>query len=131
MFKLLLSLVPTGLTVDRVLPSPGPIVLVARPQSRAAACPLCDRPSTRVHSRYRRRLADLPWHGRIVELQVDVRRFRCANEACGRRIFAERLPAVAAVRRAGPSGCARRNATSVSPSAASPGRAWPVGSPCR
>ena len=98
MFKRLLSLVPAGLTVDQVLPSPDHIVLVAWPKSRAAACPLCGRPSTRVHSRYSRRLADLPWHGRIVELRVDVRRFRCSNSACRRRIFAERLPEVAAVK---------------------------------
>jgi transposase len=98
LFKLLLSLVPAGLTVDQILPSPDHIVLLARPQSRAAACPLCDRPSTRVHSRYSRRLADLPWHGRIVELQVDVRRFRCSNGGCRRRIFAERLPEVAALK---------------------------------
>jgi transposase len=96
--KPLPSLVPAGLAVDEVPPSPGHIVLAARPTSRAADCPLCGRPSARVHSRYRRLLADLPWHGRIVELQVDVRRFRCANEACHRRIFAERLPAVAAVK---------------------------------
>ena len=98
MFKLLLSLVPAGLTVDQVLPSPDHIVLVARPTSPTAACPLCGRSSPRVHSRYRRRLADLPWHGRVVELRVDVRRFRCPNAACHRRVFAERLPAVAAVK---------------------------------
>src|SRR3954449_5110474 len=36
-------------------------------------------------------LADLPWQGRIVELQVRVRRFRCSSLECRRRIFAERL----------------------------------------
>jgi transposase len=98
LLKSLLSLVPAGLTVDQVLPNPAHLVLVARPKSRAADCPLCGRPSTRVHSRYSRRLADLPWHGRIVELQVYARRFRCPNGACRRRIFAERLPEVAAVK---------------------------------
>jgi len=44
-----------------------------------------------------RRLADLPCHDRPVRLQVEVRRFFCANADCRRRIFAERLPAVAAV----------------------------------
>jgi len=36
-------------------------------------------------------LADLPWQGRVVELQVRVRRFRCTSLPCRRRIFAERL----------------------------------------
>lgn len=49
-----------------------------------------------MHSAYARRLADLSWQGRIVELQVRVRRFRCATAVCRRRIFAERLAAVAA-----------------------------------
>jgi transposase len=45
-----------------------------------------------VHSRYQRRLADLPWGTRAVRIQLTVRRFRCRNQACGRRIFTERVP---------------------------------------
>jgi transposase len=41
-------------------------------------------------------LADLPWHGRAVEIRVEARRFRCANPACSRSIFAERLGDAAA-----------------------------------
>ena len=44
-----------------------------------------------MHSSYSRRLADLPWQGRRVELQVRVRRFRCTDADCRRHIFAERL----------------------------------------
>jgi hypothetical protein len=44
-----------------------------------------------VHSRYERRLLDLPSHGRAVHLRVAVRRFRCATRGCRRRTFAERL----------------------------------------
>jgi len=49
--------------------------------------------STRTHSSYERRLADLPWPGHQIELRVRVRRLRCFNDACPQRIFAERLPA--------------------------------------
>jgi transposase len=56
---------------------------------------VCDQPSTRPHSTYRRRLADLPWQGRTVELHLRVSRFRCMTPSCPRRIFAERLPAAA------------------------------------
>jgi transposase len=52
---------------------------------------LCGGSSTRAHSFYSRRLAGLPWQGRIVELQVRVPRFRCTSLECRRRIFAERL----------------------------------------
>src|SRR3954469_18441861 len=87
----LLSLVPSGLTVDRLLPAPDRILLIARSRSASATCPLCGGSSTRAHSFYSRRLADLPWQGRVVELQVRVRRFRCTSFGCRRRIFAERL----------------------------------------
>jgi hypothetical protein len=42
-----------------------------------ATCPGCAVPSSSVHSRYQRRLT--------------VRKFRCRNGACGRRIFTERV----------------------------------------
>jgi transposase len=57
-----------------------------------AACPRCAVPSSSVHSRYQRRLADLPWGTRAVRIQLTVRKFRCRNRTCGRRIFTERLP---------------------------------------
>jgi len=57
-----------------------------------ARCPLCDQPSTRVHSTYTRIAADLPWNGVAVRLRLTTRRFFCSNDDCQRRIFTERLP---------------------------------------
>ncbi|MCI0436287.1 MAG: ISL3 family transposase, partial [Gemmatimonadetes bacterium] len=65
----------------------------------SARCPSCDFPSRRVHSRYMRTIADLPWRGTPVLLRWEVRRFFCENAACRRRIFAEQLPQVAGRRR--------------------------------
>src|SRR3954451_8736452 len=87
-------LLPPGLGVDRLLPAGDHLVLETHATSPSATCPLCDQLSTRRHSTYCRRLADLPWQGRIVELHLRIRRFRCANIACPRRLFAERLPEV-------------------------------------
>jgi Transposase/zinc-finger of transposase IS204/IS1001/IS1096/IS1165 len=61
----------------------------ARP---GGCCPDCGRASRAVHSRYRRRPADLPSLGRAVRVELRVRRFYCRNAACARRTFAERLP---------------------------------------
>ncbi len=61
----------------------------------AAVCPLCRRSSRSVHSRYERRLRDLPSHGVAVQLKLRVRRFRCRTAGCPRKIFVERLPRVA------------------------------------
>jgi transposase len=51
-----------------------------------------------VHSRYLRRLGDLPWQGRVGQIDLQVRRFRCSDPEYPRRIFAEQLPAVVAPR---------------------------------
>jgi transposase len=40
-------------------------------------------------------MRDLPWQGKRVEIHLQARRFRCRNNACDRKIFAERLPDLA------------------------------------
>lgn len=70
------------------------ITLDVCPRSLTARCPLCGQPSERVHSRYCRTLADLPWSGLAVRLRLHARRFFCGNQVCQRRIFTERLPGV-------------------------------------
>ena len=59
--------------------------------SRSACCPYCRYVSRRIHSRYRRTLADLPCGGETICLRILVRRFFCGNPQCGRRTFAEPL----------------------------------------
>jgi transposase len=54
-------------------------------------CPLCGTPSTRVHSFYQRRVADLPCSGQQVRLLLHVRKCFCQVNTCQRKIFAERL----------------------------------------
>ncbi|NWJ53162.1 MAG: transposase [Bacteroidetes bacterium] len=59
------------------------------------ACPACHHYSRRVHSRYTRTVADLPFSDRIVKLKIKVRRFFCANSACSSFTFVEPLsPAI-------------------------------------
>jgi len=71
------------------------ITLTARTCSDVACCPVCGQPSSRVHSRYRRILANLPWQGISARLLLWTRRFFCDAPDCVRRIFTERLPGVA------------------------------------
>lgn len=95
--KRLLPLIPAGLLVQQVLPTPERVTIETSPRQSAARCPDCNAVSHRVHSRYGRTLADLPWQGRPVTLRVYARRFRCLNPACARQTFAERLAEVAPV----------------------------------
>lgn len=92
----MLALVPAELTVREILTEADRITIRADPRRGSALCPLCERRSHRIHSRYNRTLADLPWQGRAVAIVVTVRRFRCGDDRCERRIFAERLPQVMA-----------------------------------
>ncbi len=85
------TMVPVGLVVDRVEVEPGGLLVFVRPPSKSAICPRCGGASRSIHSRYERLLADLPAHGRRVQLRVQVRRFRCTWAECTQRIFAERL----------------------------------------
>jgi transposase len=85
------SLMPSGLTVERIARVKAAIVLTVRAATYKGICPLCQSPSRRVHSRYVRRVSDLPCSGHSVHLRVVTRRFVCEVPHCRRRIFAERF----------------------------------------
>lgn len=70
------------------------ITIVVRANQKAVCCPLCNVPSGSLHSNYLRQVADLPWHGVAVSLELHTRKFRCRNELCVRKVFCERLPKV-------------------------------------
>lgn len=87
---------PTSIRLEKIIQHPSSLTLVARVTRAEAECPRCHRLSSRLHSYYARKVADLPWHGRAVCLRLRTRRFRCRNSLCTKRIFCERLPKVVA-----------------------------------
>ncbi|MGH3148447.1 MAG: ISL3 family transposase [Rubrobacter sp.] len=89
--------IPEQLHVDALSFDGGSVTVHASTAKPVAECPLCARPSRRVHGCYTRTLADLPWSGTPVRMRVRVRKFFCDEPACERRIFAERLGEVARV----------------------------------
>jgi transposase len=80
-----------GVHVERVVASDRSVQLEAATTSPGAACPVCKRSSSRVHSRYERCVADRGVGGREVVIRLRVRRFFCRNPECLRRIFAEQV----------------------------------------
>ncbi|MCI0392412.1 MAG: ISL3 family transposase [Acidobacteria bacterium] len=84
---------PNLLQLERVSSEPDRITLTVKTAPRSAPCPRCHSPSTHLHSRYIRRLADLPWLGIAVRLEVQARRLYCRHPDCSQRIFCERIPA--------------------------------------
>jgi transposase len=95
----LLRLLPnhSGLEIEKITITPETSLLEVRTTTATACCPQCGRPSERVHSRYQRKLADLPWQGRIVLIRLQARRFFCPTATCAQQIFVERLTQAAKV----------------------------------
>lgn len=87
------DVVPAGLMIEDAAFRDGHAVMLVRSRSPTATCPGCGRVSGRIHSRYQRRLGDLPIGGQPMRLVVTARRFRCDALSCGRRIFTERIAA--------------------------------------
>jgi transposase len=74
----------------------GAIQVELRAHQSSSLCPGCGRRSSRVHSRYWRTIADLPWEGIPVRILLQARKFFCVDERCPRRIFTEQLPGTVA-----------------------------------
>jgi transposase len=87
---------PVALKLAKVIPQADEIIVAVETAKTKAVCPNCQTASTKLHSRYERRLADLPWAGLAVRLHLRTRKFFCPNKDCRQRIFCERLPAVVA-----------------------------------
>ncbi|MFW8642273.1 transposase family protein [Rhizobium beringeri] len=90
------SLVSSELTIVQILPQADRVVLVARPTAQETCCPCCGSRTGRVHSHYQRRLADLPWLGRVVEFSfklavcdasIQAVRTRSSRRDCQRRCY--------------------------------------------
>jgi len=82
-----------GCRVEQITPeSPAFLNIAAHGVRPGGRCPDCGRASRAVHSRYKRKPADLASLGRRVGVSLRVRRFYCRNAACTRRTFCERLP---------------------------------------
>src|SRR6202007_3187454 len=84
-------LVPRGFVVESACYEDDKAVITVRASGSVGLCPLCGTISRRIHRRYRRRVTDLPLSGRVVELLVIARRFRCEAVLCRRQIFTERF----------------------------------------
>lgn len=97
--RLITAVLPhlSGLRVQDATVAEDAILVAVTPVRKTAHCPLCHRRSRRIHARFTRHLADLPWNGHLVRVCLHGRRFRCTNNACSRQTFRERLPQLAPV----------------------------------
>jgi transposase len=87
---------PAAIEIEKFVSGTDTVKIVIRSIQQAAICPQCDTASSSLKTRYVRQVADLPWHGVAVRLELHTRKFRCRNELCPRKVFCERLSKVAA-----------------------------------
>jgi transposase len=92
---LVARLLPSPLQVETLTLEDHGLTLDVKVTTPTAPCPTCAQSATRIHSDYRRTLADLPWATRPVCLSLQVRRFFCDTPSCPRQTFTERVPTVA------------------------------------
>jgi transposase len=82
---------PPGLEMTAVSSQKGTLCVSLLSTQPFSCCPVCGSAATRIHSRYQRRLADLPSGGQPVRFLLSVRKFFCDVPTCRRKIFTERL----------------------------------------
>lgn len=79
------------LRLKRISLKAGRVRIEATTTSSNASCPACGVTSTRVHSRYLRRLVDSAIGGREALVALRVRRFVCDQRDCARKTFVEQV----------------------------------------
>jgi len=58
-------------------------------EPKTAECPYCGTISGKLHSKYRREIADLPIAQYKVKLVIEVKKYTCSNSYCGHKRFVE------------------------------------------
>jgi transposase len=80
-----------GVAVEKVEQVQGGVRIWACAMATVSACSSCGVGSRRVHSRYDRRVTDVPVAGSPVVLWLRMRRFFCDNGTCPVKTFAEQV----------------------------------------
>ena len=65
------------------------IIINVQSNITEAVCPYCGRKSNKVHSRYLRKLQDLPIQGKKVKLVIKNKKYFCENKDCRHKTFSE------------------------------------------
>lgn len=84
-----------GFKIDEIREEQDCVWVEAQSATLLASCPSCHHTSNRTHSYYYRTLKDLSIADHPVQLHLTVQRFRCLNQACARKTFAESLGGLA------------------------------------
>src|SRR3712207_5879184 len=88
MFSLSALLPCDNLCLETIHETDQGLTVMVASTTPSATCPGCQMTSARVHGHYTRTVADLPWGGRALVLQLRTPRFFCDCSTCPRKTFA-------------------------------------------
>lgn len=89
--KKLLPEIDGGIVLKDIFQEQNNIVVQLMTVKVSCVCPICNNSCHRIHSKYDRWIADLPWSCFAVKIKLTARKFFCDNENCNRKLFTERF----------------------------------------
>ena len=86
-------ILPTNvqLRADSIYSEPGILYIDTSACQTCSICPVCNKRSSKIHSRYSRTLLDLPISGHLSKIKLKARKYFCDNVECPRKVFTERF----------------------------------------
>ena len=83
-----------GISVNSVHIDISGIEINAQIKGKYSVCPVCGKKSHLVHSTYCRSLQDLSVFSKPVSIKLLVKKYKCTNDQCKRKIFSQQLSSV-------------------------------------
>lgn len=90
-FKEIFKKLDTNLIVDKIIEENDTIYVYCSTSTSDKCCPYCKCASNKVHSKYTKKLQDLPIQNYKVILYVNAKKYFCVNPDCKKKTFAEQL----------------------------------------
>jgi transposase len=76
-------------TVENIEYNEDSVLIILKPNNLGSKCTCCGHFTSKVHSKYERKVLDLPMLDKYTRLKIMARRFFCTNDNCKRKIFSE------------------------------------------
>ncbi len=80
-----------GISINTVHVDGSSIVINAQIKGKYGVCPVCGKKSHQLHSTYYRNLQDLSVFSKPVSIKLLIKKFKCINLQCERKIFSQQL----------------------------------------
>ncbi len=82
------------LNLNRIEYTNTTVWIYASIKANRSRCPNCGKFSKKIHDRYIRTISDLPVFQHRTIIRLKIRKFKCGNTRCKRKVFSEQIPAI-------------------------------------